>query len=150
MASVEESIDVNVNVTTAYNQWTQFEEFPQFMDGVRSVTQMDDKHLHWVADIAGDKREWDAEITEQIPDQRIAWTAVSGQPNGGLVTFQPLGSGSCKITLRIEYEPEGLKEKAGSALGLVGGQVRGDLERFKEVIERRGQETGGWRGEIAV
>ncbi len=150
MASVEESIDVNVDVTTAYNQWTQFEEFPQFMDGVKSVTQLDDKHLHWVADIAGETREWDAEITEQIPDQRIAWTSTSGQANGGIVMFSPLGSNSCKVTLRIEYQPEGFMESAGSMLGLVGGQVRGDLERFKEFIERRGQETGGWRGEIAV
>ena len=150
MASVEESIDVNVDVSTAYNQWTQFEQFPQFMDGVKSVTQIDDRHLHWVADIAGEVREWDAQISEQVPDQRIAWASTSGQPNGGIVTFSPLGPTSCKVTLRIDYEPDGFMEHAGSMLGLVGGQVRGDLERFKEYIERRGQETGGWRGEIAV
>ena len=150
MASVEESIDVNVDVTTAYDQWTQFEEFPHFMDGVKGVRQIDDKHLHWVAEFAGETREWDAVITEQIPDRRIAWTSTSGVANGGIVTFSPLGSSSCEVTLRIDYRPEGFVESAGSMLGLVGGQVRGDLERFKGFIERRGRETGGWRGEIAV
>lgn len=150
MASVEESIDLNVDVTTAYNQWTQFETFPRFMGGVERVTQLDDRRLHWVAEISGEKREWDAEITEQVPDQRIAWTSISGTPNSGLVTFQALGDGSSRVTLRMEYEPEGVLESAGGLLGLVGGRTRDDLQRFKEFVERRGEETGGWRGKIAV
>jgi uncharacterized membrane protein len=150
MANVEDSIDVNREISTVYNQWTQFESFPQFMEGVQSVTQLDDSNLHWVADVAGERREWDAEITEQIPDQRIAWTSVSGAPNGGIVTFQSLGSESTKVTLRLDYEPQGVMEKAGDMLGVVERQVKEDLQRFKEYIEARGQETGGWRGEIAV
>ena len=149
MASVESSIDVNVDVTTAYNQWTQFESFPQFMDNVRGVTQLDDRHVHWVAEMGGQVREWDAEITEQIPDQRIAWTSVSGTPNGGIVSFQPLGDTMCRVHLRMDYEPEGVLESAGDFLGVVDRQVKGDLERFKRFIESRGQETGGWRERIA-
>ena len=150
MAHVEDSIDVNRDLSTVYNQWTQFESFPQFMEGVESVTQLDDTHLHWVAKIGGDRKEWDAEITEQVPDQRIAWTATTGAPNGGIVTFQSLGSSSTKVTLRLDYEPQGMMEKAGDMLGVVDRQVKNDLERFKEFIESRGEETGGWRGEIAV
>jgi uncharacterized membrane protein len=149
MASVESSIDVRVDVTTAYNQWTQFESFPQFMENVRSVTQLDDRHLHWVAEMGGQVREWDAEITEQIPDQRIAWTSVSGTPNGGIVTFEPLADGMCRVHLRMEYQPEGVIESAGDFLGLVDRQVKNDLERFKQSIESRGEETGGWRERIA-
>ena len=149
MASVEASIDVNVDVTTAYNQWTQFESFPQFMENVRSVTQLDDRHLHWVAEIGGQVREWDAEITEQIPDQRIAWTSVSGAPNSGIVTFQPLGDNICRVHLRLDYEPEGMMESAADFLGVVDRQVKNDLERFKQFIESRGQETAGWRERIA-
>jgi uncharacterized membrane protein len=150
MANVEGSIDVNRDVSTVYNQWTQFESFPQFMEGVQSVTQLDDSHLHWVAYVAGERREWDAEITEQIPDQRIAWTSVSGAANGGIVTFQSLGSESTKVTLRLDYEPQGMMEKAGDMLGVVERQAKDDLQRFKEFIEARGEETGGWRGKIAV
>ena len=150
MASVESSIDVNVDVSTAYDQWTQFETFPQFMEGIESVTQIDDEHVHWVAEIAGERQAWDAEITEQVPDQRIAWTATTGKPNGGIVTFQSLGESSCRINLRMTYEPEGLLENAGDALGLVDRRVKGDLGRFKRFVESRGESTGSWRGSIAV
>jgi uncharacterized membrane protein len=149
MAKIEHSIDIDVPVREAYNQWTQFETFPRFMDSVKSVRQLDDTHLHWVTEIAGQKREYDAEITEQIPDQRIAWTAIDGKPNGGLVTFQPLGDTSTKVTLRMEYETEGLLESVGDALGIVKRSVRDDLEGFKRFIESRGQETGAWRGKVA-
>jgi uncharacterized membrane protein len=148
MAHVEESIVVNVPVSTAYNQWTQFEEFPRFMEGVESVTQKDDTHLRWVAEIGGERREWDAEITEQVPDQRVAWTAIDGHGNSGIVTFQPLDEDSTRITVRMEHETEGLKEQLGSALGADSRRVKGDLERFKEFIEARGRETGAWRGEV--
>jgi uncharacterized membrane protein len=150
MATVESSIDVNVDCTTAYNQWTQFESFPQFMENVRSVQQTDDTHLHWVADIGGGTREWDAEIVEQIPDQRIAWSSVSGEPNGGVVTFQPLSDTITKVHLRLDYEPQGVMEKAGDMLGVVDRQIKGDLDRFKRFIESRGTETGGWRGTVAA
>jgi uncharacterized membrane protein len=148
MASVEHSIEVNVPVTTAYNQWTQFESFPQFMEGVREVHQLDDKHLHWRAEIAGQEREWDAEITEQIPDERIAWTSRAGVNNGGVVTFHRLDPSHTKIMLQMEYEPSGATEKIGDAMGLVTGRVKGSLDRFKEFVESRRTETGAWRGEI--
>ena len=148
MANVERSIDVNVPVRTAYNQWTQFEEFPRFMEGVESVTQLDDRRLHWVAAIAGKREEWDAEITEQTPDQRIAWTNTTGAKNAGVVTFHHLSDTTTRVMLQLDYEPEGLVENAGSALGFVERRVRGDLERFKQFIEARGQETSAWRGEI--
>ena len=150
MATVESSIDVNVDRTTAYDQWTQFESFPQFMDGVKSVRQLDDRRLHWVAEIGGETREWDADIIEQIPDQRIAWSSTSGEPNGGVVTFQTLGDKMTKVHLRMDYEPQGLTEKAGDLLGIVDRQVEGDLERFKRFIESRGEETGSWRGTVAA
>ena len=150
MATVESSIDVNVDVSTAYNQWTQFESFPQFMDTVRSVRQLDDRRLHWVADIGGQTREWDADITEQIPDQRIAWSSTSGEPNGGVVTFQSLGDTMSRVHLRMDYETQGMVEKAGDLLGVVDRQVKDDLERFKRFIESRGQETGSWRGSVAA
>jgi uncharacterized membrane protein len=150
MSTVESSIDVNVDLTTTYNQWTQFESFPQFMENVRSVIQLDDRRLHWVAEIAGKTKEWDAEIVEQIPDQRIAWSSVSGEPNGGVVTFQRLGETLTKVHLRMDYSTEGFLESAGDRLGVVDRQVRGDLERFKRFIESRGEETGAWRGTVAA
>ncbi len=150
MAHVEDSIDVSRDLSTVYNQWTQFESFPQFMEGVESVTQLDDSHLRWVAKVGGERREWDAEITEQVPDQRIAWTSTTGAPNGGIVTFQSMGDSSTKVTLRLDYEPQGVTEKAGEMLGVVDRQVKNDLQRFKDFIESRGEETGGWRGQIAV
>ncbi len=148
MASVTKSIDVRVPVRTAYDQWTQFEEFPRFMEGVKSVKQLDDTHLHWIAEIGGQTKEWDAEITEQIPDERIAWRSTSGAKNAGVVTFHRLGDGLTRVTLQMEYEPEGAAESIGDALGFVSRRVEGDLERFRDFIEGRGVETGAWRGEV--
>jgi len=148
MASVVESIDVKVPVSTAYNQWTQFEEFPRFMEGVKSVTQTDDTHLHWVAEIAGNEEEWDAEITEQHSDERIAWNATSGAENAGVVTFHRIDDETSRVTLQMDVEPEGIVENVGTALGFLNRRVKGDLERFKEFIESRGIESGSWRGEV--
>jgi len=149
MASIEKSIEVNVPVHTAYNQWTQFEEFPRFMEGVQEVRQLDDTHLHWRAKVGGKEEEWDAIITEQVPDDRIAWRNTSGAPNAGVVTFHRLDPGRTKLMLQLDYEPQGATEKIGSALGVVERRVENDLERFKEFIESRGAETGGWRGEVS-
>ena len=148
MSTIEQSIEVNVPVSTAYNQWTQFEEFPEFMEGVKSVKQLDDKRLHWVAEVAGKDREWDAEITEQIPDDRIAWKSTSGEVHAGVVTFHRIDDSKTKVMLQMEFDPQTFGEKVGDALGIVEGRVKGDLKRFKEFIESRGQETGAWRGEI--
>ena len=148
MARVEESIDLNVPVTTAYNQWTQFEEFPRFMEGVESVTQIDDTHLRWVAEIGGKRHEWEAEITEQQPDRRVAWRALEGHYSSGTVTFEPQGDNQTRINVVMEHDPEGLTETLGSALGVDSRRVKGDLERFQELIESRGVESGAWRGEV--
>ena len=148
MSVIVKSIEVNVPVKTAYNQWTQFEEFPKFMEGVEQVKQIDDKRLHWKANIGGKTEEWDAEITEQIPDQRVAWTSKGGAMNAGLVTFSPLADAKSKLTLEMEYVPNGAVEKAGDALGLVTQRIEGDLNRFKDFIESRGRETGAWRGTV--
>jgi uncharacterized membrane protein len=148
MASITESIEVEVPVRTAYNQWTQFEEFPQFMDGVERVVQLDDTHLRWHGEIGGQDEEWTSEITEQVPDQRVAWKATSGNGPDGVVTFHRLEDQRCKVTVQMDYEPEGVTEKIGSALGLDSNRVSGDLERFKELIESRGVESGAWRGEV--
>jgi uncharacterized membrane protein len=148
LKTIRESIEVDVPVQTAYNQWTQFEEFPQFMDGVESVKQVDDTHLHWVAEVGGKKREWDAEIVEQQPDEKIAWRALDGNGPNGVIEFEPLGEGKTMITVEMAYEPEGLSEQLGSSVGIDSHQVQGDLERFKQLIEARGAETGAWRGEV--
>ena len=148
MSSVEKSIEVNVPVRTAYDQWTQFEEFPKFMEGVREVKQLDNNHLHWRVRIAGKEEEWDATITEQTPDQIIAWRSTSGAQNDGVIMFQPRGGNRTLIKLRIDYKPQGPIESAGDALGLVSRRVEGDLKRFKELIEALGTETGAWRGEV--
>ncbi len=148
MSVVEKSIEVELPVSTVYNQWTQFEEFPQFMEGVEQVTQLDETRLHWVAEIAGVKREWDAEIIDQEPDQRIAWRSVDGAGNGGIVTFQPTGASATRVNLQMEFEPDGLAETIGDKLGFVSKQAEGDLKRFKSFIEERGGETGAWRGEV--
>ncbi len=148
MANVEGSREVNVPVRTAYDQWTQFEQFPQFMEGVEEVQQIDQKHLHWRANIAGKDKEWDAEIVDQVPDQRVAWRSLSGAPNDGVVTFEPIDNNRTRVNLSLDYEPEGFLESVGSALGFVSNRVEGDLQRFKEYIESRGTETGAWRGEI--
>jgi uncharacterized membrane protein len=150
MASVVESIDVNVPLSTAYNQWTQFEEFPRFMEGVKSVTQTDDTHLHWVAEVAGKEQEWDAEITEQHADERVAWRATSGAENAGVVTFHRIDDGTTRVTLQMDAEPSDLVEGVGTALGFLDRRVKGDMERFKEFIEARGSESGAWRGEVEV
>ena len=147
-STVEETIEVAVPVSTAYNQWTQFEEFPSFMDGVESVRQLDDTHVHWVAQIGGKRHEWDAEITEQRPDQRVAWRATDGKANEGEVTFEPVDGGRTRVSLRLSYEAEGLAETLGSAVGVDSRRVKADLQRFKELIESRGQESGAWRGEV--
>src|SRR5919109_1860383 len=146
MENITKSIDVNVPVKTAYNQWTQFEEFPKFMEGVEEVRQLDDKHLHWVANIGGKRKEWRARITEQIPDQRIAWRSEDGAKNAGVVTFHRIDDNKTRVTVQMDYDPEGITEEAGDAVGLVSRRVQGDLERFKEFIEKRGHETGAWRG----
>ena len=148
MSTIEQSIEVNVPVRTAYNQWTQFEDFPHFMEGVEKVNQIDDVNLHWVAEILGQHREWDAKITEQTPDERIAWTNVDGATNAGVVTFHRIDDNTTRVMLQMDFDPEGFAEKAADALGLVKGRVKGDLERFKTFIESRGQETGAWRGEV--
>jgi uncharacterized membrane protein len=148
-STIEESIEVNVPVRTAYNQWTQFEDFPKFMENVLEVRQLDDKHLHWRAKVAGAEKEWDCEITEQIPDKRIAWRSVSGPRNAGVVTFHKISETETRIMLQMEYEPDGTMEKLGDALGAVRMEARRSLERFKEMLEQRGSETGAWRGKIA-
>lgn len=147
-SNVLESIDVEVPCATAYNQWTQFEEFPSFMDGVQAVTQLDDRRLHWKAEIGGKTIEWDAEITEQHPDQRIAWKSLNGAQNAGVVTFHRISDTSCRIALQLDYEPEGIVENIGSFLGVVSHRAKGDLARFKDFIEARGVESGGWRTEV--
>jgi uncharacterized membrane protein len=149
MSSIQESIDVHVPVRTAYDQWTQFEEFPQFMEGVEQVRQVDDTHMHWVAELGGVQREWDAEITEQHPDERVAWKSTSGAEHAGVVTFHRLDENTTRIMLQLDYEPEGLVEQAGDKLGFVKRRATGDLGRFKEMIEARGTESGGWRGDVA-
>ena len=148
MARVEESIEVDVPVRTAYNQWTQFEEFPQFMNGVESVTQLDATHLRWVAEIGGKRHEWEAEITEQRPDERIAWKATDGKNNAGVVTFHRLDENRSKVMVQLDWDPEGVVETVGAGTGQDDRQVKSDLERFKELIESRGFETGAWRGEV--
>jgi len=147
-SKIEKAIDVEVPVRAAYNQWTQFEEFPRFMEGVESVRQIDDRRLHWRANVGGKSLEWDAEIAEQIPDKRIAWRSLSGARNAGVVTFHRLAEARTRVMLQLDYEPEGFVENLGDALGVVSSRAEGDLERFKEFIEGRGLETGAWRGEI--
>ena len=148
MTTIEESIDIEVPVAVAYNQWTQFESFPSFMDGIERVEQKTDTQLHWVAEIAGTKREWDAEITEQHPDHRVAWKALEqGGPNG-VVTFHKLDESRTRVMVQMDYEPEGLKESVGSMIGSDDRKVKGDLESFKTMIESTGNESGGWRGNI--
>jgi uncharacterized membrane protein len=145
---VQESIIVNVPVRTAYNQWTQFEEFPKFMESVHEVKQLDDKRLHWKADVMGKTVEWDAEIYEQIPDQCIAWRSTSGKRNDGELTFDKLSENRTRITLKMVYTPEGPVEAIGDLMGAVRREAISNLKRFKEMIEQRGHETGAWRGAI--
>ncbi|WP_432087660.1 SRPBCC family protein [Streptomyces sp. bgisy095] len=149
MSTVEKTIDVDVPVRSAYDQWTQFEEFPHFMEGVEEVRQVDERHCHWRTKVAGVRREFDTEIVDQLPDERVAWRTVGGEVRQkGVVTFQSLDEGHTRVRLAMEVEPEGVVEKTGDALGILDLRVKGDLKRFKGFIEERGQATGGWRGRI--
>ena len=150
MPKIDDSIEVQVPVEQAYNQWTQFEEFPKFMEGIQSVQQLDDTHVYWVAEIRGESREWTTEITEQQPDEKVAWRTIEGEvKNDGVVTFEPIAGGQTRINVQMDVEGESTGENvAGDLLGVVKSQVRGDLERFKQLIENRGEETGAWRGEV--
>jgi uncharacterized membrane protein len=150
MPKIEDSIDVRVPVQQAYNQWTQFEEFPKFMEGIQSVQQLDDTHVQWVAEVRGESRQWTTEITEQQPDERIAWKTIEGEvKNDGIVTFERVGDGLTRVNVQMDVEGDSPVENVASdLLGVVKGQVRGDLERFKQLIENREAETGAWRGEV--
>ena len=145
---IEKTIEVEAPVTKVYNQWTQFEEFPQFMEGVQEVKRIDDKHLHWVAKVGGQQKEWDAEILEHVPDHKIAWRSTSGAPNSGVVHFHPKGRDRTMVTLQLNYEPQGPAERIGSALGLFSRQVENDLERFRDFIQHHATETGTLCDEI--
>ena len=148
MPTVEQSIDVNVPVSTAYNQWTQFESFPEFMGGVEEVHQLSEDMTHWRTTVGGVEREFDAAITEQLPEERVAWRSVDGKTHGGVVTFHRLSADTTRIMVQIDWDAESLTEKAGALVGADDMQVKKDLGRFKEFIESRGTETGAWRGEI--
>jgi uncharacterized membrane protein len=148
MGTITESIDVGVDVTTAYDQWTQFESFPQFMEGVDEVRQIDDTHLHWVTSVGPVTREFDATVTEQHPDERVAWKSDSGPEHAGVVTFHRLDDQTSKVTVQMDIDPEGFVENVGDKAGILDQRVKGDLKRFKDFIESRGAETGAWRGEV--
>jgi uncharacterized membrane protein len=150
MPKIEDSIEVQVPVRKAYNQWTQFEEFPKFMEGIQSVQQLDDTHVQWVAEIRGKSRQWTTEITEQEPDKKVAWKTIEGEvKNDGVVSFEPIAGGQTRINVEMDVEGESTPENvAGEVLGVVKNQVQGDLERFKQLIENRDEETGAWRGEV--
>ena len=148
MTSVTESVDVDVDISTVYNQWTQFESFPEFMGGVESIRQIDDTHTHWTTSIDGVTREFDTEITEQHPDERVAWKSTDGTSHAGVVTFHRLGDNQTRVTAQIDWQPEGVVEKVGAVLGFDDRQVKGDLQRFKTFIEERGAESGAWRSNV--
>lgn len=148
MPRFEDSIEVNVPIRTAYDQWTQFEEFPRFMDGVERVVQRDDRTLDWTANVAGQRKEWTAEITDQTPDVRVAWKSTGGDENAGAILFQSLEPGKTRLTLKLDADPDGPIETIGANLGFLERRVKGDLARFKVFIEARGSATGAWRGEI--
>ncbi len=147
-STVEKSIEVHAPLSVVYDQWTQFEQFPKFMEGVKEVKQLNDKRLHWIAKVGLKEKEWEAEIVEQTPDTRIAWRSATGAENSGIVSFLPTDDGGTKVTAKITYDTEGLVEKVGDALGFVSGRIEGDLKRFKEFLEARGAATGAWRGQI--
>ena len=148
MSTVTKSVDVNRPVREVYDQWTQFEQFPHFMEGVKSVSQLDDTHLHWVAEIGGVTKEWDAEISEQHPDERVAWHSTSGSQNAGVVTFHRLDDNTTRVTLQLDVEPDGLVEQLGDWAGVLDRQVEEDLDRFNKYIVGRGEPTGAWRGNV--
>jgi uncharacterized membrane protein len=149
VSRVQKSIDVNVPIRTVYDQWTQFEEFPRFMDGVTSVRQLDDTRLHWSAEIAGRQLEWDAQILEQRPDELVSWASTTGSRNAGTVTFERLADDETRVTVLMEVDPEGALETIGEAVGVLDARIEGDMQRFKEFIESRGAPTGAWRGTVA-
>jgi uncharacterized membrane protein len=149
MTTIEQSVEVAVPVSTAYNQWTQFESFPQFMEGVDKIEQTSDTMTHWVTSIGGVTREFDAKITEQHPDERVAWTTVEEPHQAGVVTFHRLSEDSTTVMVQMDFEPEGVMEQAADKLGVVKHRVKGDLDRFKEFIESRGSESGSWRGDVS-
>lgn len=148
MAHIEKSIEVNAPIRAVYDQWTQFESFPQFMEGVHEVKQIDDTHLHWRAKVGGKEEQWNAEITEQVPDRVVAWRSTSGAQNDGRVTFDSLGPDKTRVTLHIDYDPDNWLESIGDKLGFMSREVEGDLKRFRTFIEERGTATGAWRGEV--
>ena len=148
MTNVQKTIEVPVPIREAYNQWTQFESFPRFMDGVEEVRQLDDRRLHWRAKVAGREVEWDAEITEQVPDTRIAWRSIGGRGNAGVVDFHRLDDTHTQVSLQMAAEPEGFAETVGDKLGMLDRQVERDLERFRDYIARRGTAEGAYRGQI--
>jgi len=149
MAQIIETIDVDVPVSTSYNQWTQFEEFPQFLSFVKEITQQDDTHNHWTVNVAGGEREFDTVITEQLPDERVAWTSTGGEvDHAGVVTFHKLSDSTSRVAVQIDWEPEGLVERAGAALDIPGRAVKSELENFKKFLEARGTEDGAWRGTV--
>ncbi len=150
MATVQESIDVSAPVRAVYNQWTQFETFPQFMGGVDSITQTSDTHTHWVTSIGGVQREFDAEITEQHPDERVAWKSTDGESHAGVVTFHRLDEGTTRVMVQLDWHPQTFTEKVGSAVHADSHQVKADLKRFKDFIENIGGETGAWRGDVSA
>ena len=145
MERIEKIVDVDCPVHTVYNQWTQFEDFPRFMDGVKEVRQLDDTHVHWRASVGGKEKEWDAEITEQVPDEKIGWKSISGDaPNAGTVRFEPLAANRTRVRLLMAYEPQGAVEHMGDALGVLSASVQSSVNNFKKYIESRGAETGAW------
>ncbi|MDQ0380082.1 SRPBCC family protein [Amycolatopsis thermophila] len=149
MSTITESVDVDVDVRTAYNQWTQFESFPEFMEGVEQIRQLDDTHTHWVTKIGGAKREFDATITEQHPDERVAWRSDNGPNHAGVITFHRIDDRKTRVTAQMDIDPEGFVENVADRLGILDRRVHGDMERFKAFIEKRGgQETGAWRGDV--
>ena len=148
MSTVEKSIEVNVPITIAYNQWTQFEEFPRFMGGVEKITQIDDTRTHWEVSIAGVDREFDAEITEQHPDERIAWRSTDGESHAGVVTFHRIADAVTRVNVQMDWKPKDLVEKVGSLLQIDDIQIGNDLKKFKELIESQGVEDGAWRGDV--
>ena len=148
MSEVQRHVDVHCPASTVYNQFTQFEEFPRFMSGVKQIRQLNDRKQHWKIEIGGVEREFDAEITEQIPDKRIAWKSTDGKTHSGVVTFHRLSDDDTRVNLQMAYDPEGFTENAADLLGVISGRLQGDLDRFKDFIETRGRESGAWRGEI--
>ncbi|MFC4003302.1 SRPBCC family protein [Prauserella oleivorans] len=148
MSTITKAVDVNVPISTVYNQWTQFESFPEFMEGVEEIRQLDPTHTHWVTKIGGVRREFDATITEQHPEERVAWTSDSGPDHAGVITFHKIADGVTRVTAQMDIDPEGFAEKAADKAGVIEKRVDGDLQRFKQFIERRGSETGAWRGDV--